>query len=36
VESPENLSAAAQADADATYLHDTNDGRTFLDIEAKE
>lgn len=35
VESPENLPALAQADAEAMYLHDTNDGRTFLYIEAQ-
>ena len=35
IESPENLPALAQADAEAMYLHDTNDGRTFLYIEAQ-
>jgi hypothetical protein len=35
VESPENLPVLAQADAEAMYLHDTNDGRTFLYIEAQ-
>ena len=35
VESPENLPALVQADAEAMYLHDTNDGRTFLYIEAR-
>ncbi len=35
VESPKNLPALAQADAEAMYLHNTNDGRTFLYIEAQ-
>jgi hypothetical protein len=35
VESPESFSALAQVDAEAMYLHDTNDGKTFLYIEAQ-
>jgi hypothetical protein len=35
VESPENLPVLSQNDAEAMYLHDTNDGRTFLYIEAQ-
>jgi hypothetical protein len=35
VETPDNLPMLAQADAEAMYLHDTNDGRTFLYIEAQ-
>jgi hypothetical protein len=35
VESPVNLPALAQADAEAIYLHDTTDGSTFLYIEAR-
>jgi hypothetical protein len=35
VESPDNLPVLAQADAEAMYLHDTTDGRTFLYIEGE-
>jgi hypothetical protein len=35
VESPENLPILAQSDAEAMYLHDTNDGRTLLYVETK-
>jgi hypothetical protein len=35
VESPDNLPVLAQPDADAMYLHDTPDGRTFLYVEAQ-
>jgi hypothetical protein len=35
VESPDNLPVLAQVDADAMYLHDTTDGRTFLYVEAQ-
>jgi hypothetical protein len=35
VESPANLPALAQVNAEAMYLHDTNDGRTILYIEAQ-
>jgi hypothetical protein len=35
VESPDNLPVLAQADADAMYLHDTTDGRTFLYVEVQ-
>jgi hypothetical protein len=35
VETPDNLPMLAQADAEAMYLHDTTDGRTFLYVEAQ-
>jgi hypothetical protein len=35
VESPDNLPVLAQANAQAMYLHDTTDGRTFLYVEAQ-
>lgn len=35
IESPDNLPLLAQANADAMYLHDTNDGKTLLYIEAQ-
>jgi hypothetical protein len=35
VESPDNLPVLAQANAEAMYLHDTTDGRTFLYVEAQ-
>lgn len=35
VESPQNLRALAQANADAIYLHNTHDGGTYLYIEAQ-
>jgi hypothetical protein len=35
VESPESLPVLSQSDAEAMYLHDTNDGRTFLYVEAR-
>jgi hypothetical protein len=35
VESPDNLPVLAQADANAMYLHNTTDGRTFLYVEAQ-
>jgi hypothetical protein len=35
VESPDNLPVLAQADAEAMYLHDTTDGRTFLYVETQ-
>ena len=34
VESPEDLPVLAQPDAEAMYLYDTSDGRTFLYVEA--
>jgi hypothetical protein len=36
VESPDNLPALAQAGAEAMYLDDTTDGRTFLYVEAQK
>jgi hypothetical protein len=36
VESPDNLPVLAQVDAEAMYLHDTADGRTFLYLEAQD
>ena len=35
VESPENLPILAQTNAEAMYLHDTNDGKAILYIEAQ-
>lgn len=35
VESPEDLPVLAQPDAEAMYLYDTYDGRTFLYVEAQ-
>jgi hypothetical protein len=35
VDSPDNLPVLAQTDAEAMYLHDTNDGGTLLYIEAQ-
>jgi len=35
VESPEDLPVLAQPDAEAMYLYDTSDGRTFLYVEAE-
>src|ERR1700733_3909142 len=35
VESPENLPILAQTNAEAMYLHDTNDGKAVLYIEAQ-
>jgi hypothetical protein len=35
VESPENLPLLAQRDSVAMYLHDTNDGKTILYVEAQ-
>jgi len=35
VESPDNLPVLAQANAEAMYLHNTTDGRTFLYVEAQ-
>jgi hypothetical protein len=35
VETPDNLPMLAQTDAEAMYLHDTTDGRTFLYVEAQ-
>jgi hypothetical protein len=35
VDSPDNLLVLAQTDAEAMYLHDTNDGGTYLYIESK-
>jgi hypothetical protein len=35
VESPDNLPVLAQANAEAMYLHDSTDGRTFLYVEAQ-
>jgi hypothetical protein len=35
VASPDNLPVLAQADAEAMYLHDTNDGKTILYIESQ-
>jgi hypothetical protein len=36
VESPDNLPLLAQKDPAAMYLHDTNDGRTLLYVEAAD
>ena len=35
VDSPKNVPSLAQTDAEAMYLHDTNDGKTLLYIEAQ-